>query len=422
MGDKSSELFDKAVSSGYHKPFGKWATRGWTLQELIAPRDVLLLSQEWEIKGSRDDLADALEKATRIPAAVLTRQVDVYSFSIAEHRYYTSQAESYGDYLFAPSVSCFRDPRIPDSIKYAIKELRKYQINPPSLHYNLIRGFGTNGHLLAILSATSTAHSKDAEDVLVALILRPRGVGADPLRPLYSTGDRIRNLRPHLSCLKDFNYPSLKFHLYRRCINISRSDWNYVHQWEFKGWQDVYIVPALQDHPAPSSRYSGPSPAYGKSTPFRIHPRDLRALEIQYVRWGTHLTKRWVFKHNDEYERWPPSEYYYTLSLSPCLVNPDTTYTIHLTATQDTPATLDEFELYNTVPSMFEYWEAAVKTLKWRGQIKPAKPSRPLVSASTASIGETVEDPTPSVELTLPPTEDSSVEEEAQAAHAFRCV
>lgn len=93
LGDIPSRSFDEANSGGYTF-FGKWATRGWTLQELIAPKDVLFLSQEWVIKGTRHELADVIQKETRIPAAVLTRQVDVYSLSVAERMSWAANRET----------------------------------------------------------------------------------------------------------------------------------------------------------------------------------------------------------------------------------------------------------------------------------------------------------------------------------------
>lgn len=88
LGDRSSKGFHYELQpkswSDHSSAFGKWATRGWTLQELIAPNDVIFLSNEWKILGTRHDLANVLEKETKIPAAVLTRQADVYSFSVAE--------------------------------------------------------------------------------------------------------------------------------------------------------------------------------------------------------------------------------------------------------------------------------------------------------------------------------------------------
>ncbi|KAI0676464.1 heterokaryon incompatibility protein-domain-containing protein [Trametes maxima] len=49
----------------------RWFTRGWTLQELIAPRDVLFLSKNWEMLGTKEDLADVIEEITGVDLAIL---------------------------------------------------------------------------------------------------------------------------------------------------------------------------------------------------------------------------------------------------------------------------------------------------------------------------------------------------------------
>lgn len=70
-----------------------------------------------------------------------------------------------------------------------------------------------------------------------------------------------------------------------------------------------------------------------------------------------HLTKKWVFDHRYLLEKYNlpfrhASQRYYTISLSPCLVNPDTAYVIHLTTTKNPPTNLRELELYKIIPSM----------------------------------------------------------------------
>ncbi|KAM5544345.1 hypothetical protein V8D89_002005 [Ganoderma adspersum] len=48
-----------------------WFTRGWTLQELIAPRRLVFLSQTWEPLGTKASLAALIEEITGIPMSVL---------------------------------------------------------------------------------------------------------------------------------------------------------------------------------------------------------------------------------------------------------------------------------------------------------------------------------------------------------------
>ncbi|KAH9910682.1 heterokaryon incompatibility protein-domain-containing protein, partial [Epithele typhae] len=49
----------------------RWYERGWTLQELIASRMLVFYSEEWICLGTKYELADLLEEATQISAAVL---------------------------------------------------------------------------------------------------------------------------------------------------------------------------------------------------------------------------------------------------------------------------------------------------------------------------------------------------------------
>ncbi|KAK4090734.1 hypothetical protein Purlil1_4870 [Purpureocillium lilacinum] len=52
-------------------PRSAWFMRGWTLQELIAPRDVVFLNREWRVLGDKTGLRRQLRDITRIADAVL---------------------------------------------------------------------------------------------------------------------------------------------------------------------------------------------------------------------------------------------------------------------------------------------------------------------------------------------------------------
>lgn len=54
-------------------PNSRWFTRGWTLQELIAPDEVLFYDMHWRFLGSRGDLAPVIRSVTRIRNNVLNR-------------------------------------------------------------------------------------------------------------------------------------------------------------------------------------------------------------------------------------------------------------------------------------------------------------------------------------------------------------
>ena len=51
----------------------EWFSRGWTLQEMIAPSDVQFFNKDWRPIGDKEWLAEMLECITRVPQRVLTR-------------------------------------------------------------------------------------------------------------------------------------------------------------------------------------------------------------------------------------------------------------------------------------------------------------------------------------------------------------
>jgi hypothetical protein len=63
--DASPPLWDSAFRDS------KWFTRGWTLQELLAPGSVKFFSHEWERLGDRTSLKSQIHEVTSIPYTVL---------------------------------------------------------------------------------------------------------------------------------------------------------------------------------------------------------------------------------------------------------------------------------------------------------------------------------------------------------------
>jgi hypothetical protein len=65
----------------------RWFTRGWTLQELLAPRSILFLDQKWRALGTRTELASTIATITGIPIKLLKSQSSVSqleNYSIAQ--------------------------------------------------------------------------------------------------------------------------------------------------------------------------------------------------------------------------------------------------------------------------------------------------------------------------------------------------
>ena len=71
-----SDSNSKTFQSGHnqleqHLRQSRWFSRGWTLQELIAPKRVRFYDRMWRVLGEKAQLIDILSEITRIDAEVL---------------------------------------------------------------------------------------------------------------------------------------------------------------------------------------------------------------------------------------------------------------------------------------------------------------------------------------------------------------
>lgn len=66
-----SDVGDAGVAKHSDWRDSKWFTRGWTLQELVAPFEVIIYNQSWKQLGTKRRLAGELEEKAGIPRDVL---------------------------------------------------------------------------------------------------------------------------------------------------------------------------------------------------------------------------------------------------------------------------------------------------------------------------------------------------------------
>jgi hypothetical protein len=71
-------------------PNSQWFTRGWTLQELIAPKVVWFFSESWTEIGRKDNLVQELSRITGIHADALQPAAKMKQFSVAERMSWAS--------------------------------------------------------------------------------------------------------------------------------------------------------------------------------------------------------------------------------------------------------------------------------------------------------------------------------------------
>ncbi|KAK7459514.1 hypothetical protein VKT23_009497 [Stygiomarasmius scandens] len=61
-----------------------WFSRGWALQELVAPHEVKFFDRDWNYIGSKDAFKDVIEDVTGIPSKVLSGESSVQDVGILE--------------------------------------------------------------------------------------------------------------------------------------------------------------------------------------------------------------------------------------------------------------------------------------------------------------------------------------------------
>ncbi|RDW56821.1 hypothetical protein BP5796_12888 [Coleophoma crateriformis] len=93
-------LFDFLMSEGSEFHFAisgarsRWFTRGWTLQELLAPENLVFYDQNWKDCGSKHSLAGAISSITGIDHKVLSGETPINDYSIAQKMSWASMRET----------------------------------------------------------------------------------------------------------------------------------------------------------------------------------------------------------------------------------------------------------------------------------------------------------------------------------------
>jgi hypothetical protein len=72
----------------------RWFTRGWTLQELLAPRTVEFFSQEGQKFGDKQSLELQIHQVSGIPIRALQQLGDLSQFSVKERMSWTAKRET----------------------------------------------------------------------------------------------------------------------------------------------------------------------------------------------------------------------------------------------------------------------------------------------------------------------------------------
>ena len=91
----------------------KWHTRGWTLQELIAPACVAFFDMYWTPLGGKVDISEDLSKLTHIPSGLLRLEQEVSDFSMAQRMSWAADRKTTREEDIAYSLMGILDVNIP---------------------------------------------------------------------------------------------------------------------------------------------------------------------------------------------------------------------------------------------------------------------------------------------------------------------
>lgn len=113
---KGSEFLEDLITESH------WFTRGWTLQELVAPRNLIFYSSSWDELGTRASFASSISKKTRIYKGILE----------------DARPGAYRDFVHSRSVAnrmswaAYRETTRPEDIAYCLMGI--FDVNMPLLY------------------------------------------------------------------------------------------------------------------------------------------------------------------------------------------------------------------------------------------------------------------------------------------------
>jgi hypothetical protein len=89
--DSNDKLNQLLWESAFRR--SRWFTRGWTLQELIAPASVEFFSKDWENIGNKKSLERHIHEMTGIPVKALQKS-PLSAFTVTERMLWADKRET----------------------------------------------------------------------------------------------------------------------------------------------------------------------------------------------------------------------------------------------------------------------------------------------------------------------------------------
>jgi hypothetical protein len=142
LADVENDVDVSRSNSQFHR--SKWFTRGWTLQELLAPSRVDFYTIGWKRLGSKTLLRKQLSQITRIDERILCGQDDVYSASIAKRMSWASSRKTTRTEDLAYCLLGIFDVNMPLLYGEGKKAFRRLQEEIIKVSVDQVRIFGSH--------------------------------------------------------------------------------------------------------------------------------------------------------------------------------------------------------------------------------------------------------------------------------------
>jgi hypothetical protein len=152
----------------------RWFTRGWTLQELLAPKEVRFYDAAWNFLGTKADMSIAIETITGIPRPVLQGWASLDTQSVAQRMSWASK----------------RVTKRPEDIAYCLLGLF-------SVYLNMIYGEGAEEAFSRLQQKIMT---EVRDDSILAWGLNVREPAPNGLNPVLSAGALARSPSDFANC------------------------------------------------------------------------------------------------------------------------------------------------------------------------------------------------------------------------------
>jgi hypothetical protein len=159
---------DDHPESGWEDLFrkSKWFTRGWTLQELIAPKTVIFYDQDWSEIGTKETLVGRISSITGITDSILLDSSNLQSASVAQRMSWASRRQTTREEDIAYCLMGLFDVNMPMLYGEGMKAFERLQLEIIKTLYDQSIFAWKATRPFSDLLATSPADFVDSGDIV----------------------------------------------------------------------------------------------------------------------------------------------------------------------------------------------------------------------------------------------------------------